>query len=118
MTSILLPIAAAIAAQSPAPAALPELAPAEAEAVGCAATFAIVTWAQERGDPTASGYPPLGDRGREYFVRVTAKLMEEKSMSREDVSRLLSRQAEELTTPQAISDAMPQCLLLLDAAGL
>ena len=87
-------------------------------ALRCSAAFAIVADGQARGNSEAVRYPPLGKRGREFFVRASAQLMDETGMDREDVAALLSAEAQKLWDEGRIDDVMPACLLLLDASGL
>ena len=101
-----------------APAGEPVLTPPQAEALRCGVVFALGARLQNDKSPTAAGWPPLGARGREYFVRVTAKLMDDTGASREALSALAMREAPALGEPRALAAAMPGCLALLDAAGL
>ncbi len=87
-------------------------------AVRCAAAFAIVADAQARGRADAQAYPPLADRGQEFFVRMAAQLMDDRDLSREQVADLIQAQAQALWDENAIEAVMPGCLLLLDASGL
>lgn len=97
---------------------LPPVSLEQQAALRCSAAFAIVSAGQERGNEAALAYPLLGERGKEYFVRSMAKVMEETGIGREQVSALVSKSAQELWDKDAIRDAMPSCLLLLDASGL
>nr|WP_240048848.1 hypothetical protein [Parerythrobacter lutipelagi] len=87
-------------------------------ALRCSAAFAIVADGQTRGNAKAARFPPLGQRGREFFVRASARLMDETGMDREAVAALLSMEARKLREDDTLEDAMPACLLLLDASGL
>ena len=49
-------------------------------AIRCSAAFAIVAERQRQGDADALESPPLGERGREFFVRVGARLFRRKVM--------------------------------------
>lgn len=92
----------------------------------CSAAFAIVAGEQHRGAPAAAAYPPLGERGREYFVRASARLMDELGLSREQVEaglrgevRGLQESARDAADPAAYLDSVMQpCLSALDASGL
>ena len=123
MIRFLLPAAAALAALAPIavqaqqPAA-PELTIQQNTALRCSVAFALVAQGQARGDPAMADYPPLGERGREFFVRSSAQLMDETGMSREAVAALLAVEIEALREPGALDGVMPPCLLLLDASGL
>ena len=92
----------------------------------CSAAFAIVAGEQERGVARALAYPPLGERGREYFARTGAKLMDDLKLSREQAAASLLAEVEgqqkasqEAADPDAYIDAlMRPCLAALEASGL
>ena len=112
-----LSLAAASAAAAPV-AAPPALTPPQAEALRCSVVFALGARMQAESAPQAAGWPPLGTRGKEYFVRVTARLMDDTGASRETLAALASREVAALQAEGAMAAAMPGCLVLLDAAGL
>lgn len=85
-------------------------------ALKCSAAFALGAAAQARGEATA--WPELAQRGREFFVRTSAAIMDETGRSRDQVAAEISEQARVLVRPGAIEAAMPPCLLLLDASGI
>ena len=117
MTIRLAPLALLLAA--PAFAQAPEPAPLtlqQASALKCSAAFALGAAMQARGE--GSEWPALNPRGREFFVRASAQLMDETGWSRDLVSLKLQEQAKLLAEPGALVAAMPPCLLLLDASGL
>ena len=87
-------------------------------ALRCSVAFALVAEGQARGDPTVADYPPLGERGREFFVRSSAQIMDETGMSREAVAGLLAAEVAGLQEPETLASVMPPCLLLLDASGI
>lgn len=85
----------------------------------CAAAFALVAQGQAAGDAEALAYPSLEERGREFFVRTAARLIDETGLDRDGVARLLSAEATRLAQEDgAIEQTMPACLLLLEASGL
>ena len=98
-------------------AAEPALNPPQAAALRCGVVFALGARLQADKSPLAAGWPPLGTRGKEYFVRVTARLMDETGASREVLSAMAMRQVPALSDPAATAAAMPGCLPLLDASG-
>lgn len=100
-----------------APAAEPVLTPPQAAALRCGVVFALGAKLQEEKLPLSLAWPPLGTRGKEYFVRVTAKLMDDTKASRETLSAMAMRQVPALGSPAALAEAMPGCLPLLDASG-
>lgn len=100
-----------------APTPEPRLTPPQAAALRCGVVFALGTRMQADGAPLAADWPDLGTRGKEFFVRVTAKLMDDTGASREALTALTMRQVAELSDPAATAAAMPGCLTLLDASG-
>ncbi|MCW1401790.1 hypothetical protein OKA06_05430 [Novosphingobium sp. MW5] len=116
-----LPLSAQTPTQAPAP--QPTLTLSRETALRCSAAFGLIAYDQSRGAPGADAYPPLGARGKEFFVRTTARLMDETGASRETVQALLKVRVEALQKG-AIEAANPQefvgrtvraCLPLLDA---
>ncbi len=79
----------------------------------CSAAFALVAAEQQR-TPT-SAYPPLGQRGREYFVRAVAQVMDETGLPRAEVVAQLEQEARDLSTDNKLDQIMPACLLALEA---
>lgn len=111
-------VAAPLSAQasaSPAPLApaapLPQVDADTAESLRCAAAFAIVASEQRRGLPTAMGFPPLAERGREYFVRVGARAMDKTKLSREAVRSLLEAEVAKLQE-EAKGSADPEAAVM------
>lgn len=122
MTRYLVPTLLALAgtigpaqAQQPEP---PELTVQQETALRCSVAFALVAEAQARGDPAVADYPPLNERGREFFVRSSAQIMDETGMTRDEVAVRLAAEIEALRADGALDRVMPPCLLLLDASGL
>lgn len=122
MTLTMITAALLMAAPAQAPVqgqtAAPELSPVSHTALRCSAAFALVSFGQEAGDPEAAKYPPMEPRGREYFIRVMAKIMDETGLSRESVAALAEKEAKLLLDQQEIKKIMPQCLMLLDQSGI
>lgn len=122
-------LAAALALQAaPAPDASPvaitiDTLPIEqAAAARCAIAFATVTRWQKTGDPRGQAYPDAeSGGGREFFVQVMAKLMDEAGLTRDDVVKLSIRGVEDNDNPEGktrIAQMMPACELMKSAAGL
>lgn len=116
-------IAAALALQS-APAPAP-LAPAPAAIsqenralLRCAAAFAMVAEGQANGNAAAKQWPPIAARGREFFVRALAQLMDATALDRDGISRLVSAEAQALWDKDEVDKVMPSCLSMLNASGL
>ena len=106
-------------AQDPAP-DLPDLSLEQRTNLRCAVAFGLIAKGQEEGDPRAAAYPPMGERGREFFVRTMAQLMDDEGLSREGVNKLAFHETLALAkeSPEAREKMMPSCLMLLDASGL
>jgi len=98
----------------------------QATLLRCSAAFAIIASDQARGDESALAYPPLGERGMEYFVRSSARLMDELALTRESLQDLLAAEVVRLREPSGSADrpgamvdaVMQPCLLSLEASGL
>lgn len=129
MTRLFLAAALALApAAAPAAEAddLPRLSIEQRTLVRCSAIFALVAGEQAKGDALALGYPPLAERGREYFVRTAARLTDELGVPRETVVALMNREAglvqierKVAADPAEITDRMMRtCLTSLVASGL
>ncbi|WP_240956918.1 hypothetical protein [Pseudopontixanthobacter vadosimaris] len=86
-------------------------------ALRCAAAFAITANLQQQGK-AAADYPPLAERGREFFVRSAARVMDDTGLDRAGVANVLTAEAQELADADARAAIMPACLLLLDASGV
>ena len=83
--------------------------------VRCSAAFAIVANGQANGNADALRYPDLSQRGREFFFRASAQVMDEAGLSREEISAALSAEAQDLWDEGTIDEVMPVCLSLLPA---
>lgn len=121
-TALALPLAfstAPIAAQAP-QVDLPNLSMEQRAALRCGVAFGLIAKGQAEGDPRAAAYPPMEPRGREFFVRTMAQLMDEEGLTRDQVNRLAFDTTMELTkeAPAAREKMMPTCLLMLEASGL
>ena len=92
----------------------------------CSAAFAIVAAEQQRGVASALAYPPLGERGREYFARTGARLMDDFQLTREQAAQSLRAEVESLQKASAeaadpasyLDGVMQPCLSVLEASGL
>jgi hypothetical protein len=128
MASPVKPLAALVAflaLAGAAPAQAP-IDPGDAILLRCSAAFAIVAGDQARGLPAAKAYPPLAERGKEFFVRASTQLMDELHLTREQVQALLQQQVAQLQQGSAaakdraayLDQVMQPCLEELDGAGL
>lgn len=117
-------LAQSAAPQAPdAPATSPEALDLSAEqsaSLRCGVAFGIVAGGQEAGDERALAFPPMEPRGKEFFVRTLARLMDEKNLTREQVFALAMGQMAELGDGgiESVTEMMPACLMMLDASGL
>lgn len=81
--------------------------------VRCSAAFALVANGQENGNEAALTYPDVRQSGREFFVRSSARLMDEAGLTREQVAALLSEAAQDIWDNGSLDAVMPACLPLL-----
>jgi hypothetical protein len=93
-------------------------------AVRCSAAFRIIASEQQRGVASAKAdYPPLGERGKEFFVQTAARLMDEQKLDRPQLqarfrAEIGKLQNEAITSPDpaaTVRKVMTPCLALLDA---
>ncbi|MBK6801934.1 hypothetical protein [Novosphingobium sp.] len=92
-------------------------------AVRCSAAFGIAAADQARGEPSARDYPPLGLRGREFFVQTGARLMDEQKLTRDQVQARMRAEVQKLQSEAAASAdrgaamrrILTPCLTLLNA---
>ena len=98
--------------------AAPALSLQQQTSLRCAAAFALVAEGQASGGAKALAYPPLAERGREFFVRSAARIMDEAGLDRAQISAALSTEAQKLSNDGTLDEAMPACLMLLDASGI
>ena len=95
----------------------PVLTPPQAAALRCGVVFALGAQMQAERDPDAAGWPPLAVRGKEYFVRALAQLMDDTGASRDTLATMAGGEVPVLKKGHAVAAAMPACLALLDASG-
>jgi len=84
----------------------------------CSAAFALMAHRQADGDPAALAYPALQQRGQEFFVRSSARVIDEAGLDRATIAAALTQEAMALQEGGALEQVMPACLSALDAAGL
>lgn len=106
------------AAPAPAPSSPPVLSQENRALLRCAAAFAVTATAQANGDPAAQQWPALGTRGREFFVRALAQLMDATGLDRAGIAQLASKEAQALTATGDVDKVMPSCLIMLESTGL
>jgi len=113
----LLVAAASLAAPAFAqPAPPPQLSLEHKMLLRCSAAFALVANRQAAGDADALQYPPLEERGREFFVRSSARVMDEAKLDRAAIEAALTVEAQSLLQAGAVRAVMPVCLSVLDAS--
>lgn len=86
----------------------------EHAALRCAATFAIIAAQQAHGDRAVASYPPLAQRGREFFVITGARLIDNAGLDDAGVKAAAEAEAAGARM-QDTAAIMPFCLKLLDA---
>ena len=102
---------AAFVAQAAAP--VPTLPTELQAAVRCAAVFSIV--AAEQARHGAGDWPPLDQRGREFFVRVSAQAMDVGRLDRQALQGLMQAEAAQLRNARDRAALKVPCLTMLDA---
>lgn len=112
LAAMLALLAAPLSAQSGAPLSLEHR-----MLLRCSAAFALVSARQDAGDAEALAFPPLKERGREFFVRASAKVMDEARLDRATLAEAMRREAEAVMEG-ALGRIMPPCLDALTASGL
>jgi hypothetical protein len=94
----------------------------QAAGVRCAVAFATISRWQQTGDARAAGFPDIATSGgREFFVQVMAKLMDDTGLSREEIVTLTARTAQENEAEggaERLRAMMPACQMLKSAAAL
>ena len=84
----------------------------------CSAAFALVSYGQANGEEAANAWPVIDPRGREFFVRALAKIIDDTGMTREQVSQMAEAEAQRLIDESLLDSVMPGCLLMLEASGV
>lgn len=115
---MLTPLLAAALALQAAPAQAPILSQENRALLRCAAAFALVAEGQANGSVAAKQWPPLETRGREFFVRALAQLIDTTGLDRAGISRLVSAEAQVLWDKGDVDRIMPSCLLMLESSGV
>lgn len=121
--AVMLSTPLAAAAPGPAP-DLPVLSLEQETALRCSALFGIVAFDQARGAPVDPRWPAMAVRGKEFFVRTGARLMDETGIDRAQLQALVQREVVGLqagggaaAAPGALAGSLREpCLMLLDAA--
>lgn len=91
-------------------------------AVRCSALFGIVAGEQARGVADAQRFPPLAQRGREFFVLTGARLMDAEGLDRAamqgrmqaEVQRIQAESGAARDARAFVDNAMQPCLILLE----
>ena len=86
-------------------------------AMRCSVAIAMAAERQKAGKGDAA-WPDLSQRGREFFVRSLARLMDETGISREALMQAATQEAADLQEGKNLEQVMPACLLMLNASGL
>ena len=91
---------------------------AQQTALRCSVAIAVAAEQQRAGTAANDSWPELTERGREFFVRSMAQLMDDTGMTREQLALYARPEVEALKDPQRLEQVMPACLLMLEASGL
>lgn len=94
-------------------AAAPTLPPELQTGLRCAALFSLI--AAEQSRHAAADWPPLSSRGREFFVRVSARAMDAGKLDRMQLQALIRAEAGSLAKPESRAALKTPCLAMLDA---
>ncbi len=108
----------AATAQAPAHSAVQSLSQESKALLRCSAAFAMVSHGQSTGNEAALRWPKLDTRGREFFVRSMAQLMDESGLDRDGIARLVSAEAQRLWDAGEVDKVMPACLVMLESSGV
>ena len=100
--------------------ALPTLTLEQRSSLRCGVAFGLIAKGQAEGDVRAVAYPAMEPRGREFFVRTMAGLMDDHDLTREQANKLAFETTMTLMNEglEAREAMMPNCLLLLEASGV
>lgn len=94
----------------------------QAAAARCAVAFATLARWQQDADPRAAGFAAgAGSGGREFFVQVIARVMDDAGLTRAHVQALTTREFTANDTPEGagrIKAMLPACQMMKSAAGL
>jgi hypothetical protein len=108
----LLPLAL-LALPFSAQAAAPTLPPELQTGLRCAALFSIVAGEQARQG--ATDWPPLAQRGREFFVRISARAMDAGKLDRPALQAVMQGEVTALRANPNRAALKAPCLAMLDA---
>lgn len=92
---------------------MPQLSLEQRMLLRCSAAFALVANRQQAGEAWALDYPPLAERGQEFFVRGTARLADETGVEVPAFAPLLRAEAVSLLDRPLLLQVLPVCLTLL-----
>lgn len=81
----------------------------------CAVGFARVAAGQQRGEAAMKQYPRMAPRGREFFVRLAAQLMDDAGLDEAGIRSAAAAESAALAREGGAAGVMPFCLQLLDA---
>jgi hypothetical protein len=117
-TAFLTPVLSAALALQAAPAQPQPLSQENRALLRCAVAIAMVSGGQAKGEAAALKWPELGTRGREFFVRAMAQLMDATGRDRAAIAALANGEAQALAASDETGKIMPACLLMLEASGV
>ncbi|RPF71143.1 hypothetical protein [Aurantiacibacter spongiae] len=79
----------------------------------CSAAFALAHARRQSGEGAAARLPDPGPRGRDFFVRSAARVMDEAGLTREQIAAELAAEARDLARGDTLAQVMPACMGLL-----
>lgn len=80
----------------------------------CAALFSVISAEQARQG--ARDWPPVAQRGREFFVRISARAMDAGKLDRPALQALMRGEVAAVRKPEMRSALKAPCLAMLDAS--
>lgn len=81
--------------------------------VRCSAAFAMLANRQAAGDAAALRHPAITERGREFFVRASARVMDEAGLDRDALTAAMRAEAQDIAAAGTLDQVLPHCLALL-----
>lgn len=84
----------------------------------CSATFALVAGQQGDSDSQVTADAAFAERGREFFVRSSAQVMDEAGLDRQQIADALRAEADEIRQSDNLEALLPVCMNVLAQSGL
>ncbi|MXO65172.1 hypothetical protein [Altericroceibacterium endophyticum] len=108
------PVAAQTAESNP----VPQLTMEHHTLLRCSVVFAMIAGGQENGVEEALAYPPMEERGKEYFVRALAQVMQDTGMSRQQIFDAIKMETKAIAQSDNRDTIIDVCLQSLNQAKM